>query len=535
MFRMFVTSPNKMKFIALAFSVAFLLTAAEPQEKDKEKASAFRLDRAVESWYKINRGEKHIGFMHTKVLPDAAASGYQYSFEVETNFLDEKQTTRPLSYSGQALLNDDFIPVKFTSTLTTEERSITFMLTLEGGIKRIRGEVRGGPANLEWHLDADEEVFVDLQSVLFAMKRKGELDQKTEKEVRIAIPNNATVSRTGKIESKGREKKEYLNTEINALCGVFPDRLEIYPGFEAAEYAVDNYGRFLEIQNGSGTESIVIVHHAAEAKGAAEIISEKGRANPFDKKRAIKKSGEEAPRKKETPKEEIKSNVDESLPKLERLKKDIVKSKGNEQKAKELRAAFMEIYERLRKDATKVIVDHIDDLKKQVDEVYTDVHVITDEAKKVFEDLKANAKNMSLPEVASSVDRIRQLSRNPSLISTPQLDVVRKYAESADAIYTRQQNYLIVKNRNIDISGIFYYLRNAPLPVSFKLNIMGYPVEYSETVYVPIPSSYAIINAKTVKKGDLVDNCIVKEILEDGIVLSYQDEEYKFPLKKKQK
>ncbi|OHB76562.1 MAG: hypothetical protein A2Z34_09695 [Planctomycetes bacterium RBG_16_59_8] len=533
--------------VALVLALFCAGGVAVPQEAGAPKDSPRQsnLKNPVDSWYKIVVSGQHTGYVRTSIRPDG--DGYQYMFEMEGT-TEAKGVVRSFSYSGNALLNGEGVPQRATMTLTVGNDQINFVLSVEGGLKRIRGEEVGkkGP-DLEWTYSVDEDLYIDAQNALFSIKMRGGAEKLGRKAVKIVYPNRATPLHEATIEMIGPRQEEYLDKKVDTISGQFGDRFVMFPGFEARKYFVDAYGRFLEVQGqktdaGKQGESdystVILVENAVQAIGALETIRESGRRHPFDKPYAMsQKAFVPAEKGEETPVQQKPTHekpIDRLMREMEQVVKEM-EATGEKDKRKKLDEQFTKQESDLRRLApSDAVLKLAEQYRKRIRAVYDSSLELHNEAKFVRDSIEKGFQRTTLSEMGRLLAKLQEIARDPRVLGTDVEPKIKKYVADVEQLYQRKQvqEDLNKMRSKFAITGILYHLRDEPFDLAFEMNIMGYPLEYSRTVYLPVSDSYAIINGKTIRKGDLIVGCLVKEIEENGVVVMYKGEECKITFHK---
>ena len=529
---------KKVVLAIIAMGIAILggvkVGSALYQQEKAEKISA--ISSAIDSWYKVTAGNRHSGYQHNRLTPRTPASlGYDYSEEGELYISDTS-----MSVTIKAVLNKELNSTSFTYTVSDNTRSISAELAESGGIRSLESTDPSGNKKY-WEISPKDEIYPTISVALFALKQKELLKEGSNIKVKICNPIVAgNILITGNVKVAGKQKKKYLNKDVEITVAEVSEAGISYKAY------LDNYGRILESDTSTANMNFLIVASSADAMGnLSPAVSQKGRRDPFRKSHVLSGKEGNTPivRPSSSDSEDWsgekslvinQQDVERYMAEIEKLSQDLEKASKNEIGLKATYERFVKIYKGLI-DIVKspIYRDKLTKLRQRAEQLYPGAEYAYNEASQLYKNVVDKFNQNSWKEITPLYNQLKSVSARDALIGTEYKTAVEEVLAKATKLAERVSNREEIMRRNIQVNGIAYYLENKPTEVDAKFSILGSNMSIKETVYLTVSNSYAIVNGKAVREGDLVSGGIlVKKINKDQVIFSYKDEELPIYIKR---
>lgn len=463
---------------------ALSLFLAALQERDE-------IPGRLESWYKVRKGDRHVGYLHELLERGSGDLRHAYALEGEIQGAEG-----PAVLALEARLDDTYSP------------------------RRLEVRQAGRPRTVA--LPADREAYA-LPSLML-----------------LALRQNGTLARPGPRREKLLDLREERPVEVSLLVEAAPPRdyagkrvpvtrvrfVRPAPGeLSLAEAYVDLFGRILEASFGDGLR-MALVPDEEEAVGS--FLRGAGRRDPFDKNEAMKAGRTTAP----PAAMEVAVGVDELASKLREVRKAVegllaAGEGGHREKYDE----YLKLWWSMRETASKKkreLLGELDDLRAALEKLWPGAKGVLAEGLALTETARRHYETENCAALAQDLERLRRLKERLEVRGRPEEDDIGKWLAAWEPLLARCMNRRELAAKKLDVTAITLSYRERDEAVEIPPAFGPAPrVRFVEE------TALAGINGRVYRPGDLVDGEGVKveKIRRHSVEVSWKGEVRDVPLR----
>lgn len=543
-----------MRRLAVALGGWVLLAEAAagvPQERRPEAAAPQdRVDLAgvLDSWYKIEQADRHVGFLHEYLERVPAGNPWRYNYhvdaEIEVMVPDPQEPGKevPLveSVRVRARLDDTYAPVDWQQRTHSNGVDVDLLGTVDENGQRSIEVVFSAADRRQFPVPQEEEVYFSRSLMFIALRQNGSLARPGTRRVFLIQPQpQGPPVMDVSIEVRETLKREYLGKKevpVTRISYLKPPPA-MNRDWELLEAYVDKFGRIVEETRRGGVRT-VLVKGEEEAVGHETRLRQRARRDPFRKDlamtlRAKEKEGAEADGRKEDVRISDASQVQARLKEGQKLLEDLKRAReeNREAEGEQIYQKLLALHQALRKflqerPQGQEVQRQAEELRRQSEEVWGGAERLMKKLRLVYVRVMELFDRDECDEMAKGVEELRKAQDRPELQDTPQLLLLAGWVAKVEPLVAKCRTRMELARKKIVLTGTIAYEEWTFQPVDPSVAVFGHVAGAPQEVRFIKPNRLAVINDKVYRVGDVVEGegVRVEKIWPHGVQVSLREE-----------